>query len=143
MTSQTAKNLILGLVIIANGFSAVAEARDLALLNKALADSTQERAGVEREYKKNDATSRNSHRAGDLSEIRAISVELGDELGAESGGGDHLKFHDKNRVFREKAVSAKLDREWKDVNRSMKEVSTRSAARLTGHSSAKSQKPSN
>jgi hypothetical protein len=130
MSSAFAKKFVICFIVV-TGVSVIAQARDHELLNKALAVSSEERTGVEREYKKNDATIR---KGTDLTEIRAISVELGDELGAEGGANDNLKFHDKNRVFRERAVSSKLDREWKDVNRGMRETPTRVSDHGSGHS---------
>lgn len=107
-----------GFLLVAMIASA-AQARDGALLNKVAAEAREERVGLEKEYKNNEAMARAATRRNDL---RAIEVELGDELGAESGRSDQLKFSETGRPYREKAIAKKLDREWKEVNRSFEQA---------------------
>jgi len=98
-----------------------AQARDTELLNKAVTDSVQERAGVDAEFKTNHAAAK----AEELPHGKAhpIALVLGDELGGTHVASDRLKVHAQPHSYSEQAVAVKLDKEWKEVNKSVKRAS--------------------
>ncbi len=113
------------LLVLAAAFAVTgseAFARDRAMLNKALELSLQERANVENTYKAKEASNKASAKV--MKGPKAINLEIGDELGvSESGEFDRSSQRRiaKERPYREKAESKKLDQEWNEVNQSMRE----------------------
>lgn len=112
----------LALAVILQGLTSPrAQANDHELLNQAVESSNEERAGAEHDYR---VTSKNA-RASKSGEVHSVNIELGDELGSEKTHSrtpmpKHLAS---DTSFQDKGESKKLDREWKEVNRSMRDAS--------------------
>ncbi len=117
--------------------SPAALARDSALLNQAVTDSISERADVERQFK---TDTKISHAERPRGISKSIAVELGDGLGGgKKGNSDRLKLKSKIEVYREHAVAAKLDREWRDVKNSLSQAQHSSFSEKTKKSAAQQQ----
>lgn len=95
---------------------AFAQERKQVPVAEILAEAAAEKALVERSYRANQAAGRANE---GRTEQRTISVEIGDGLAPEGElAGRAGKGQD--RSYREKEAVAKLEREWKEVNKAMK-----------------------
>lgn len=114
-------------------FCSVSQARDRALLNKAVDDSNLERAGIEKLHQ----TAGRIVRASNRGQVNTIQVEIGDGLAPENDGfGAAPARLQADYAYREKGVARKLEREWREVNRpALEKVHSRKARGRHGASS--------
>lgn len=100
---------------VTNAVAGPGRVRDKKLLDLAVQAASEEKASLEKAYKVNEARLRKS---GEREEDRTIAVEIGDGLAAE-GGDTKLRGREKAAYYQERAAFSKLDKEWKEVNRSL------------------------
>lgn len=111
---------LLALMLIHPG--AFAQERQKVSIDEILAAATAEKETVERDYRARRAAER--RRAQQTGE-RTIAVKLGDGLAPEDRElADRGKFRGSDRSYREKEAVARLEREWKEVNKALQRVLT-------------------
>lgn len=95
-----------------------AVARERLMLDKAVENSYRERAGVETSHREEGKLSRKIENT----EMRTLDVEIGDELGGDGDEGEPSapKHLSSDQAYQETGGTKNLDKEWKEVNRSMR-----------------------
>lgn len=101
---------------------ASAQERQKVSIESVLAEAAAEKESVERHYRARLAAERRQARQ---SGKRTISVKLGDGLAPEDRElADRGKFAGADRAYREKEAIAKLEHEWKEVNKAVQQALT-------------------
>lgn len=109
------------LLVLIFAQNALSQERRKVPLEDALAAAAEDKATVERAYIARQSAER--RKASHTKERRSISVELGDGLAPEDRElADRVKFKGADRAFREKEAIAKIEREWKAVNKAVERV---------------------
>jgi hypothetical protein len=117
MAAFKTQKIVFGALLIAiMGSSSAALAGNIDLINSALNSSLEEKADVTAEYKSNAAAERPDNHFEERVNSPRIELTINGELNG--GGSDRLKDYDSpNRVYREKRIQAKLDKEVEAVDR--------------------------
>ena len=118
MARITPKSLVFGTLLALNlGFAPSAFAGNIDLINAALNSSLEERALVTDEYKSNEAAERPDDHFAQRVHNDRMELTINGELNG-GGGSDNLKdFDSPGRVYRERHIEAKLDKEVKSIDR--------------------------
>lgn len=90
-------------------------AREHGSLNQMLSDSIHERAETESNFHAGGESARNDRDAS----VRAVQIDIGDELGGASGSGREIRPQVEHE-YHMKAAAKELDGEWKEVNKDFK-----------------------
>lgn len=120
MKNQTIAFSVLAVMLGLTGAS-TAQANSPDLLRKALSASFEERAEVVKTYESH-GVSGPSEETQRAKSTAPIGVEVGDDLAGRGGAGEQgLKARGGRDVYRETRIAEKLDRELREVDRSLVE----------------------
>jgi hypothetical protein len=125
MKKSTALAILCGVMLLLL-VAASASARDRAMLDRAVNASIHEHNVTASRFQENYAPGRGKEPYAENGGIRTIEIEIGDEFGSAAVETEIVRQH-RDRIhhpkeMRERFVSKKLNREWKDVNRSFKQA---------------------
>ena len=119
MAAFKTQKLVFGALLIAvlGSSSAALAGGSSDLLNSALNSALEERANVTAEYKSNEAADHPDNHFNERAFKPRMELTINGELNG-GGASDRLKDFDRpNRVYRDKHVQAKLDKEVESVDR--------------------------
>lgn len=124
MANFTTQKIVFGALLIAVLGSSSAALAGSIDLNNALNSALEERASVTAEYKSNEAADHPDNHFNERAFKPRMELTINGELNG-SGAGENLKDSDRsNRVYRDKHVQAKLDKEVESVDRAYAKDST-------------------